>query len=190
MPHLYSQRLRLRAAEPGDIPQFLNWINDPEVTENLVLHAPISSVEEEHWYDNMLKRPVDEHVMVIEVKINDTSDSGLDTWFAIGNIQFNGIDWRNRNSEIGIMIGEKEYWDHGYGTESMKLMLSHGFNTLNLHRIWLRVYDKNQRGIKAYEKAGFVFEGRLREAHYQHGSYHDVIIMNVLKDEWISSKVK
>ncbi|MCJ7696182.1 MAG: GNAT family N-acetyltransferase [Anaerolineaceae bacterium] len=189
MPYLYSKRLRLRAAEPNDIPHFLDWVNDPEVTENLVLHQPISSIEEEHWYENMLKRPIDEHVMVIEIKKEASSDSGAISWVAIGNIQFLSINWINRNTEIGIMIGEKEYWGQGYGTEAMQLMLTHGFSTLNLHRIWLQVYDKNVRGFKAYEKAGFVTEGRLREAHYQQGTYNDVIIMSVLKDNWISRKV-
>jgi len=189
MPYLYDKRLRLRAAEPSDILKFLEWINDPEVTENLVLHSPISSLEEENWYENMIKKPADEHVLVIEVKKEDPSTSGDISWVAIGNIQFLSIDWINRNTEIGIMIGEKEYWNQGFGTEAMQLMLSHGFSTLNLHRIWLQVYDKNLRGKRAYEKAGFITEGRLREAHYQHGTYYDVIIMSVLKDCWISSKV-
>lgn len=189
MPYLFSERLRLRAAEPSDIPNFLVWINDPEVTENLVLRQPVSSVEEERWYQNMLKRPVDEHSMVIEVKKEGSSASGAVSWVAIGNIQFLAINWINRNTEVGIMIGDKEYWNQGYGTEAMQLMLSHGFSTLNLHRIWLQVYDKNLRGLKAYEKAGFIVEGKLREAHYQHGTYYDVIIMSVLKDNWSSRKV-
>ena len=82
------------------------------------------------------------------------------------------------------MIGEKEYWDQGYGSEAMQLMLKHGFETLNLHRIWLQVYDKNVRGIRAYEKTGFTVESRFREAHYQHGRYYDIIIMSILRSEW------
>jgi len=65
-------------------------------------------------------------------------------------------------------------------------MLHHGFNTLNLHRIWLQVFAKNKRGIRAYEKAGFLHEGKFRHGEYQHGQYHDVHFMSVLKDEWQS----
>ena len=184
MPHLFSNRLRLRAPERDDIPQFLKWMNDPDITENLMLYQPISAEEEANWYENMLKRPAAEHVMVIEIKTPVEGKSETETWFPIGNIQFLDIDWRNRKTEIGIMIGEKEYWDQGYGSEAMQLMLKHGFETLNLHRIWLQVYDKNVRGIRAYEKTGFTVESRFREAHYQHGRYYDIIIMSILRSEW------
>lgn len=82
------------------------------------------------------------------------------------------------------MLGEKAWWNKGYGTEAMRLMLRHGFETLNLHRIWLQVYANNQRGLRAYEKAGFQHEGIYREGHYQAGKYHDVFLMSVLRQEW------
>jgi RimJ/RimL family protein N-acetyltransferase len=93
-------------------------------------------------------------------------------------------DWISRNAEVGIVIGEKDYWNKGYGSEAMQLMLKHGFETLNLHRIWLRVYGFNTRAIRAYEKSGFVHEGRKREASFIQGKYHDVLIMSVLQPEW------
>ena len=180
MPHLFGERIRLRAAEKEDISAFLRWINDPEVTENVVLISPMSRYEEENWYEEMMKLPPTEHIFVIEIKNSDADNS----YHPIGTCQFFKINWRNRSSELGIMIGEKEYWDQGYGTETMRLLLKHGFETLNLHRIWLRVYDKNKRGIRAYEKSGFQFEGKLRQAQYQHNRYYDVHIMSVLKPEW------
>ena len=184
MPYLYGERIRLRAAEKEDIPSFLRWINDPEVTENLTMVSPMSCFEEENWYENMMKQPVHEHVFVIDIQ-DDTQQSG---YLAIGTCSFMNIDWRNRSTEIGIMIGEKAFWDQGYGSETMRLMLDHGFGTLNLHRIWLRVYAKNKRGIRAYEKAGYQYEGMFRQGHYQHGQYYDVHLMSVLKDEWLAQK--
>ena len=180
MPQLFGPRIRLRAAEESDIDSFLRWINDPDVTENLMMVSPMSRVEEERWYDNMLARSPNEHVMVID--IIDPKDAG--ERLAIGTCQFISIDWRNRSAELGIMIGEKTFWNQGYGTETMQLLLRHGFNTLNLHRIWLQVYAKNPRGIRAYEKAGFKLEGKFRQAHYQHGQYYDVHLMSILKPEW------
>jgi len=180
MPHLYGKRVRLRAAEKEDITTFLRWVNDPEVTENLLLVSPMSRFEEEQWYESMMKQPSSEHVFVIEVK----GHSPKEDYYPIGTCQFHNIDWRNRSTEIGIMIGEKSFWDQGYGSETMLLLLDHGFGTLNLHRIWLQVYAKNKRGIHAYEKAGFQYEGKYRQAHYQHGNFHDVHLMSVLKEEW------
>jgi RimJ/RimL family protein N-acetyltransferase len=66
----------------------------------------------------------------------------------------------------------------------MQLLLKHGFATLNLHLIYLRVYEDNQRAIRAYEKAGFKDEGRLRQMIYKDGDYLDVIFMSVLHTEW------
>lgn len=180
MPIINGDRIWLRAAEKEDITLFLRWINDEEVAENLLLITPISRYEEENWYGSMMERPPYEHVLVIEVKASKTQEKNT----PIGNCQFLDIDWRNRSSEIGIMIGEKSYWNQGYGTETMRLILKHGFNTLNLHRIWLRVFEQNKRGIRAYEKAGFKYEGKYRQAEYKHGEFQDVHLMSILKDEW------
>ena len=184
MPYLHGERIRLRAAEREDITAFLRWVNDVDVTENLFLVSPMSRFEEEQWYDAMMKKPTSEHVLVIEIK----DQSPNDDYRPIGTCQFHNLDWRNRSAEIGIMIGEKTFWNRGYGTETMRLLLKHGFDTLNFHRIWLQVYDKNKRGIRAYEKAGFRQEGKYRQAHYQNGQYFDVHLMSVLKDEWEQEK--
>jgi len=184
MSQIYGKRIRLRAAEKEDIPTFLRWINDPEVTENLFFAAPISRTEEDKWYEGMMEKPPSEHILVIEVRDPERADN----YRTIGNCQFHNINWRNRSSEVGIMIGEKRLWDQGYGTETMRLLLQHGLNTLNLHRIWLQVIVKNKRGIRAYEKAGFQYEGKFRQAHFQNGQYSDINLMSVIKEEWQSQE--
>ncbi|MEN6555447.1 MAG: GNAT family protein [Anaerolineaceae bacterium] len=186
MPSITSERLRLRAAEKADIPMFIRWISDPEVTEHLLLRLPMSLAEEEIWFENMIARPAAEHVYVIEARI-PPSEAGAETqWLPIGNTSFISILEIDRCAEIGIMLGEKSWWNKGYGTETMRTMLRHGFETLNLHRIWLQVYANNQRGMRAYEKAGFRREGIYREGHYQAGKYHDIILMSILRQEWDS----
>jgi RimJ/RimL family protein N-acetyltransferase len=82
------------------------------------------------------------------------------------------------------MIGAKQHWNRGYGTEAFNLIIEHGFNTLNLNRIWLRVYENNPQAIRSYEKAGLTIEGRKRQAHYDKGAYVDVILMSILRSEW------
>jgi RimJ/RimL family protein N-acetyltransferase len=84
-----------------------------------------------------------------------------------------------------IFIGDKRFWNQGYGTEAMRLMVSHGFNDLNFHRIFLHVFDTNPRAVRSYEKVGFQHEGRLREARYLEGRYVDVLVMSILKSEWV-----
>lgn len=184
MPNIYGQRLRLRAAERSDIPLFTRWISDPEVTKHLLMRLPMALAEEELWYENMLQRPPAEHVHVVEIKLPPQEGETEPTWLPIGNTSFISILEIDRCAEIGIMLGEKAYWNQGYGTETMRTMLRHGFETLNLHRIWLQVYPDNKRGIHAYEKAGFKHEGIYREAHYQGGRYHDVYLMSILRQDW------
>ena len=86
------------------------------------------------------------------------------------------------------MIGDKSCWGQGYGTEAMQLLLEHAFNTLNLNRVDLHVYDDNQRAIEMYKRVGFVEEGRLRDYHFREGKYFDTLIMSILRDEWIEGR--
>jgi len=181
MSIIYGKRVRLRGAERSDLEKFVVWVNDPEVTAGLTLFLPMSSIDEEKWFEDAMQRPQAEKPLVIDM--NDGGD-----WRLIGNSSFFDFDWYSRAAEVGIMIGDKTVWNQGYGTEVMTLLLRHGFGTLNLNRIYLRVYADNQRAIRAYEKAGFVHEGRLRQAVYKHGAYSDVLYMSVLREEWDTMK--
>jgi RimJ/RimL family protein N-acetyltransferase len=163
--------------EREDLPLFVEWLNDPEVRHGLSLYVPLSMAEEEGWFENVLKGPIDERPLVIEIQ-----DDGA--WRMIGNSGFHNLEWRNRSAELGIFIGDKSCWDQGYGTEVIRLLLRHGFSTLNLHRIYLRVFEDNPRAIRAYEKAGFVHEGRQRQAEYHDAQFFDVLWMSVLRPEW------
>jgi RimJ/RimL family protein N-acetyltransferase len=174
---LFSERLRLRAIEREDLPRFVTWFNDPEVTRGLLRFLPLSLIQEEKWFENQLQQPEETQPLAIEVRSQGA-------WRHIGAIGFHQIDWRNRSGDIGIVIGEKSCWNQGYGTEATGLLIKHGFDTLNLHRISLRVFENNRRAIKCYEKLGFVVEGRLRHAMYREGRYLDEILMSILRPEW------
>ena len=174
---IYGKRLRLRAPEQEDIPRFVQWLNDPPVRAGLTLYMPLSVSNEERWFENMLNAPEEERSLVIEVKEENS-------WVPLGNCGLHNIDWRNRSADAGIFIGEVNRWNQGYGTEATQLLLAHGFETLNLHRIALRVYENNPGAIRSYEKVGFTVEGRQRQAEFQSGEYWDVILMSVLRSEW------
>ena len=182
MSMIYGERVRLRAAERDDVKKFYVWLNDPDVTRYLSLYLPMSMVDEENWFETMTRRDQSEKTLVIEVRDGEG-------WKMIGNCSVFGIDLVNRFGELGIMLGEKDEWDKGYGTETMVLLLRHCFDTLNLNRAYLHVYAENKRANRSYEKAGFVEEGRLRESVYKDGKYDDVIVMSVLRSEW-AARVK
>jgi len=170
-----GRKVGIRALEKTDMDEIMKWINDPEVMENLLMRYPVSRYQEEKW----IEKALDEGNLRNKVFALETKDR-----IYLGGIGLHRIDWENRNAEVGIVIGKKEHWNKGYGTDAMMTMLDFAFNQMNLHRVYLRVYEYNERGIKSYEKCGFKKEGVLRDDRYIRGEYHDTIIMGILKDEF------
>jgi RimJ/RimL family protein N-acetyltransferase len=91
-----------------------------------------------------------------------------------------------RTAELGIAIGDKDYWGRGYGREAVGLLLEYAFRHRNFRRVWLWVHAANERGIRAYKACGFVEEGRLRQHAWSNGAYDDVVYMGVLREEWLA----
>jgi len=102
----------------------------------------------------------------------------------IGFVAIHSIEWNNQSGTLSMGIGEPEYRGKGLGGEALLLILNYAFNELNLYRVGLDVISSNERAIRAYRKAGFREEGRLRAAVYRDGQRHDRILMSVLRDEW------
>ena len=175
---IQTTRIRLRPVEREDLPRYVTWFSDPEVRQFLTRYLPLSMTGEEKWFEEMLTRPEDERPLAIDLH------AGEGAWRHIGGAGYHSIDWRNHSAEVGIAIGEKSLWSQGLGTEVMETLLHHGFETLNLHRVFLRVFAGNRRALRAYEKAGFVLEGRMRQAEFREGAYQDVLLYSVLRGEW------
>lgn len=176
---IYGKRVRLRAVEKEDLPHYVTWLNDPEVRKGLSAYLPFSQAAEEKWYEELQKKPPYEQSMAIEIQPEEGGE-----WIFVGGCGLFDFDWRVRQAEVGIHIGEKKYWNQGFGTRVMRLLLKHGFETLNLNRVSLRVLGNNPRAISAYEKTGFVREGTLRESHFHEGEYVNIHLMSVLRSEW------
>jgi RimJ/RimL family protein N-acetyltransferase len=103
----------------------------------------------------------------------------------IGEIGLDGIRWTHGDCFVGIGLGDRECWGKGYGTDAMKIILRYAFTELNLQRVTLDVFEYNPRGMRSYEKAGFVLEGRQRGMLLREGRRWDVIYMGILKEEWL-----
>jgi RimJ/RimL family protein N-acetyltransferase len=101
----------------------------------------------------------------------------------IGRCGLYGIDRSIRHAELGIGIGDEEYWGRDYGREAVGLLLDYAFRLRNLRRVWLEVHAANESGIRAYRSCGFVEEGRMRERVWLGGRYAESVVMGVLREE-------
>lgn len=158
-----------------DLDRCLTWINDPDVTQFLSANPPVTKDEEEKWFDSLADRT---HDKVFAIVLQDDDRY-------IGNIGLHHIDHLHGSSETGTFIGEKELWGKGYGTDAKMILLDYAFNALNLRRVTSKVFDFNGRSVAYANKCGYVEEGRMRQEVYKCGAYRDLIIMGVLKEEWL-----
>ena len=177
---LSSKRLQFRKMVENDIEKYHCWRNDLDVMKTTSPSLDLYSLDEtRHFVKNIILNSTSSKSYIIEESEGNT---------AIGVTSLINIDTKNRNAECIIDIGEKEYWGKGYGTEALKVLLEYAFLELNLHRVSLRVFSLNERAIHIYNKLGFMKEGIMRESLYRNGKWHDILIMGVLKREYLSKQ--
>lgn len=173
-PFLIGSRVYLRPLDLADAPVLTAWLNNPEVTRYLRLHRPLMPLAEEAFLRKMSESERD---IVLGIVTREPEQF-------IGVTGLHQMDACNRHVQFGITLGEKSAWGKGYGTEATRLMVRYAFDTLNLNRVWLHVYEYNERGVRVYQKAGFRMEGRLRQETFRDGRYWDTFVMAVLREEW------
>jgi [ribosomal protein S5]-alanine N-acetyltransferase len=177
-PFLIGTKIYLRPLERADAPTLEAWINDPEVTRTLAFYRPMNLQNEEEFIARVYQS---EHDLVLGIAVKQSDE-------LIGATGLHEIDFKNRHANFGINIGKKDEWGNGYGTEATTLMVRHAFETLNLNRVRLLVYENNPRARRAYEKVGFKQEGILRQDRYHEGRYWDTFTMAILREEWDTIK--
>lgn len=155
-----------------DAQRYTEFLNDLEVTNGLILSGANITVDGERSALETLS------------KGQDYSIIDLETDALIGSIGLDNIDRNNDTAELGIFIGDKNFWGKGYGGEAIALILDFGFRRLNLHSVMLHVYSFNEKAVKCYEKFGFKMAGKLRDAVRRGGKYYDRYIMDILADEF------
>ncbi|WP_066503550.1 GNAT family N-acetyltransferase [Abyssisolibacter fermentans] len=173
-----GNRIYLSPINIDDAPNYVKWLSDFETSVNLSCSHSIISIDSEK---NILERLISDNnnFAIIESK-NDK---------LIGNCGFLNVNNLNRSAEIGIFIGDKNYWNKGYGTEAIKLLLDFGFNIRNFNNIMLIVMEYNKRAFKCYKKCGFKVIGERREAVIFGNKKYGKIYMDILASEFKSSLV-
>lgn len=169
---LIGENTYLRPLEKEDLEKGLELYNDPEIrylsrTDDM----PSNRAQMEEMFEKINKNK-DEIFLVI--CLND------DTQIGMVDLHLQPL---HRRAKMGISI-DKSHWGKGYGTEDTVLALNYLFNTLNMHRVEVWVIEFNERSLHLFEKLGFKKEGVTRDAAFKDGSYHSVINLGILEDEW------
>jgi RimJ/RimL family protein N-acetyltransferase len=168
--------ITLKPLTEENITPFYTWLNDElAIKYSLSKFQKISSNSDiEKWYSGLI---ADSKTFTTGVFLAETEK-------LIGYAGICSISDTNRSGEYFIFIGDRSQWGKGLGTSTTREILKHGFEKLNLNRIMLTVSEPNKGGIRAYEKAGFKYEGKLRQACNRDGEFHDKIVMSILKSEF------
>lgn len=174
-----GKKVKLRGLKMEDVERAYEYMSDPEVLLNLSpgIPYPMTLERERQWFES-------------QIEMKDTynfSIEDIETGLYIGGCGINKIDWKNSIATVGIYIGDRDFRDKGYGTEAMKLLIHFIFNQMNINRIQLFVFSFNERAISSYKKNGFIEEGRMKQAVYRNGEYHDEIVMAILRENYIKS---
>lgn len=173
-PYQVGERVYLRPLETDDATQLQRWINDPEVSRYLSVYRPMKLEDEQQFIE---RANAGGENLSFGVALRQSDE-------LLGTAGLQRIDWKNRSAGFGISLGVPGEWGKGYGTEATRLVVQIAFERLNLHRVWLVVYEFNERGRRCYERAGFKREGLMRDYHFADGRYWDAHLMAILQPEW------
>jgi len=171
---LSGKKVNLRPFSKADIPIVTRWINNPDIREFGFIPFPQTEKQEDEWFNKLGAN--DKNVtLAIETK------RGV----LIGSISIMGINWKDRVGSTGALIGEKEYWGKGLGTDAKMTLLDYAFNDLNLHKICSNVVASNKRSFRYNLRCGYKIEGTRRKHKFIKGKYVDFVEFGIFKDEWL-----
>lgn len=169
-PHgtIEGDRLMLVPLREGMVTeQYVHWLNTPEVvryTESRFQKHTLESVRA--W---VKKQAADYNVVLRAIVLKETGQH-------IGNIKLS-MSPQHCHGDIGLLIGEQDQWGKGYATESIHLMRAYGHNCFSLQHIYAGCYALNVGAVKAFEKAGFEWEGTLRRHYRINGQSVDGLLL-------------
>ena len=150
-----------------------NWLNDNEVTRFQNKGIFPNSIEKQTSYFNYITNSSKDVLFSIIEKENNIH---------IGCVGLHKIDWISRSAELGIIIGEKDYWGKKFGSQSWKMISDYGFKSLNLHRISSIIIENNKSSEKCAINSGYKKEGKMRDYLYKNGKYLNAIIYSKLNE--------
>ncbi len=171
-----GDKVRIREKREGDIRNEYSWRVDPELSRLDATRPMTMSYEDFFRYSK-------EEMQFPNYRSKRLAVETLEG-IHIGNIMYYDLNMRSRQVELGIMIGDKEYWSSGFGTDTVNTLLRHLFTVLELDRVYLHTLAWNYRAQASFNKSGFK---SIRDV--KRGG-QDFILMEVLRPDWEESQSK
>jgi RimJ/RimL family protein N-acetyltransferase len=182
IPEIAEKRITLRRLRFSDSKDIYHNIKDREVVKwTLNIPHPYSRNEAIKFIRKVNYEARKKKSYVFGIALKDENK-------IIGVIGLSKINYKDSNAEIGYWLGKK-YWGKGIMTEAVKLILELGFKQLKLHKINAGLFEKNIASKKVLEKAGFRFEGKIRESRFRSGGWHDELRYGILYSEYKNKRV-
>lgn len=144
---LAGEKVNLRPLRDDDLWGRVEWLNDAEILKLFTGTVPsrtYSISDAERWRRN-LEADISTIVWAIDTK----------TGRHIGDIDLHSIDHGAHTAKLTILIGDRAFWNDGYGSDTIRTVLLFAFLSMSLWTLTLRVYDFNLRAVRCYERCGF-----------------------------------
>lgn len=176
IPFLSGEKVALRGIEREDLAHIMGWLNDPDVTQFMIMGDRPTHLEllTEEW-EREIRNP-----RIVTFAIIENTGPKMVGWCGLYSIHP-----ISRAAEFRIFIGDKGQWNKGLAQEATRLLIRYAFEKLNLNKIYLGVNASYTAAVTCYEKAGFKREGVLREEIFRNNQYYDAVRMSILKSEYI-----
>ena len=166
---LKSTRLILDNLDAAALPsQYLAWINNREITRYMEIRFRTQTADELADFVANMNESGDNLLLGVFLKQDRRY---------IGNIKLGPIIAPHRRADMGLFIGDDALWGKGYATEAIELLTAHALGPLGLHRVTAGMYTGNVGSYRAFLKAGYTEDGRLREYWLSDGCWQDEIVL-------------
>jgi RimJ/RimL family protein N-acetyltransferase len=176
-PKIVGESVYLSPISLEDVERYTAWLNDLSTARFLTVASAQVTLQGER--ESLAALAKQQCFGIIERSRDDL----------LGNCGLFDIHDVDRSAEVGIFIGDESRRGSGLGSEALRLLCDYGFNILNLRSIRLKTYAFNQRALSSYRKVGFKDAGCLRKAHFYAGDYHDLLLMDLLREDFGPSRL-
>jgi RimJ/RimL family protein N-acetyltransferase len=169
------KNIGIRAIEIDDLIVIQKWRNDENLRQYFREYREFSMSQIKEWYLKMLNDNKFEMFVIVDLNSGEV----------VGVTGITYIDWVNRHADVHFYIGKSSSWiDEEYSPIAFKLILSYGFNVLNLNKLWAEIYEIDLKKLTFFKSKGFEVDATLRDHYYYNGKYYNSHLLSLLKSDY------